>query len=195
MRPEWRFASVAAAALAVGSICAEPYARVAAPYYARIDRLIAAMHPWTIDQIAVTPDPSGHGSVLRLIGEVRRERGDLKPAAIVVSRLQVGEVIEAPIVFWTLLLMWPAASARQRWARLAVGGAVFLGLEVATTAVQLVHPMADVSAILAGEVDPVTPWERWSRLLEAGGDFALAAVAALAALAVTNAIDRPRRAD
>jgi hypothetical protein len=31
--------------------------------------------------------------------------------------------------------------------------------------------MAQASAILAGDNDPVTIWDRWSRFLEAGGQF------------------------
>jgi hypothetical protein len=188
VRREWRFGLAAAVALAAGATLADPYARLAAPYYAAIDRLIARAHPWTIEQVTVSPDPGGQGAVLRLVGEVRRERSDPKPAAIVVSRVQVGEAIETPIVFWTLLLTWPAASARQRWLRLATGFAVFLGLEAITTAAQLVHSMAVATAVLAQQDPALTLWERWARFLEAGGDFALAVVGALATLAISNAI-------
>jgi hypothetical protein len=134
--------------------------------------------------------------VLRLIGEVRRRRRDPKPAALVVSRVEVCEAIETPIVFWTLLFAWPAANARERWLRLAVGAVVFLGLEAATTAVQLMHPLGETSALLARgslsapEDDPLTLWERWSRFLEAGGNFAVAAAGALATLAAGNALGR-----
>ena len=194
MRPEWRWGIAAAVALAAGASCAEPYARLAAPYYAAVDRLLALAHPWSITEVDVAPDPNSPGVVLRLVGEVRRHRDDLKPAAIVVSRVQVGEAIETPVVFWTLLLTWPAAGRRERWTRLALGAAMFLGLEALTTAAQLIHPMAETAALLAGA--PLTLWERWSRFLEAGGDFAVAVAWALATLAIANAI-RPKlhRAD
>lgn len=188
MRPEWRWTIAAAVALSAGSLCAEPYARLATPYYRAVDRFIARTHPWTIEEVAVAEDPISRGSVLRLIGEVRRQRGDARPAATVVNRIQVGEVIETPIVFWTLLLAWPAATGRERGARLAAGVAVFLGLEALTTAVQLIHPMAAAAALLSGA--SLTLWERWSGFLEAGGTFAVATAAALATLAAANAIAR-----
>lgn len=190
MRPEWRWTIAAAVALSAGTLCAEPYARLATPYYRAMDRLMARTHPWTIEEVAVAEDPNSRGPVLRLIGEVRRQRGDARPAATVVSRIQVGEVIETPIVFWTLLLAWPAAAPRERRTRVGVGAAAFLALEGMTTAMHLLSPMAKVSAILAD--DPLTLWERWSGFLEAGGNFVLATAAALVTLAVANAIARRR---
>ena len=192
MRREWRWAIAAAAAFMVGATCAEGYARLAAPYYAAVDRLIAEMRPWTIDEVVVANDPRDHGAVLRLTGEVRRQTDDPTPAAKVVSRIQVGEAVETPIVFWTLLLMWPAATSRQRWAYLAIGVPVFLGLEAITTACQLVHSMAAASAIVAGESDPLTLWERWSRFLEAGGRFVLELAAALVTIALAPRL-QPKR--
>lgn len=195
MRSEWRLGIAAAIALTLGALCAEPFARLAAPCYAAVDRLVAKAHNWAIEQVAVAPDPSGRGSVVRLVGEVRRRRTDPQPAAVVETRVQIGEVIETPLVFWTLLLVWPAASGRQRALRLASGVGVFLCLEALTTAAQLLHPLAEASAILSGEVDPLTPWERWSRFLEAGGNLALAAAAALGALSLADVIGRVPRAD
>jgi hypothetical protein len=189
VRLEWRIGVAAVAALLAGALFARPYARLAAPYYAAVDRWIAASHPWQVDEVLVT-DLQDHGAVLRLTGEVRRRRSDTRPAAKVVGRVSVGEAIETPIVFWTLLAIWPAAASRERWVRLACGIPIFLALEAATTGVQLVHSMAEVSAMLGGEVDPVTAWEVWSRFLEAGGQFALVAAAA----AATVALAAPRRA-
>jgi len=186
VRCEWRWAAAAAIAFSVGVICAEPYARLVAPYYAAVDRLIATMQPtWTIDEVVVAQDSKSHGTVLRMTGEIRRQAGDAKPAAKLVARTQVGEAVETPMVFWALLLAWPAATVRQWPWRLALGIPIFLVLEGVTTAVQLVHSMAAASAILAGDNDPLTLWERWSRFLEAGGQFVLAAAGAL--LAVTAA--------
>jgi len=199
MRPEWRIGLAAALALLGGAALAEPYARVAAPYYAAVARLIAREHPWSITEVGVTAGPDGHSKVLRLVGEVRRQRDDARPAALVVSRVEVGEAIETPIVFWTLLLVWPAARARQRWTRVAVGIAVFLGLEAITMAAQLLHPMAETSALLAHlpvavrDAGPLTLWESWARFLEAGGTFVLAVVGALATLALSNTVG-PRHA-
>jgi hypothetical protein len=75
---------------------------------------------------------------------------------------------------------------RKRWIRLAVGIPVFLGVEAITTAVQLMHSMAEVSALLAGELNPVTLWERWSRFLESGGQVVLACGFAILVLASTK---------
>ncbi len=174
MRLEIRGVLTAAAALGIGVVLAEPYARLAAPYYAAVDRLIAAGHPWEVVDVAVRPGKSGLAEELRLDGFVRRHRDDSTSAARVVGRMQVGEVVETPVVFWTLLLAWPAASGRQRTVRFAIGVAAFLAVEAMTTATQLLLPLAQASAILAGDPDPVTAWDRWSRFLEAGGQFAIA---------------------
>jgi hypothetical protein len=155
------------AALTLGVTCAEAYAQLAAPYYAAVDRLIAAMQPWTIEELVVTRDPKSPGMVLRLTGEIRRQREDSRPAAMVVSRVQVGEAIETPLVFLTLILVWPAATSRERLLRLA-----------------------EAAAILSGDDNPLTPWERWSRFLESGGRFVLAFVAALLALTLTQRLSR-----
>jgi hypothetical protein len=171
MRPEFRWTLAVAAAFGIGAIFAEPYARLAAPYYAAVDRLIAIGHPWEIAVIDVRPGKSKLSAELQLRGLVRRNREDLNAAARVIGRVQVGEVVETPLVFWTLLLMWPSTSIRQRVARLVAGIPAFLCLEAITTATQLVLPMAQASAILAGDNDPVTVWDRWSRFLEAGGQF------------------------
>jgi hypothetical protein len=171
-------------ALTIGVAGAENYARLAAPYYAAVATLIAQMHPWKIVAVVVTEEGSGHGAILQLTGEVRRHRDDPSPAARVVSHVQVGEAVETPIVFWTLLLVWPATSVRRRLTFVALGFPVFLGLEAVTTACQLVHSLAEASAILGGDPDPLTVWERWSRFLEAGGGFAVAVLAAVFTVAI-----------
>jgi hypothetical protein len=132
--------------------------------------------------------------VLVLVGDVRRLPGDARPAARVVARVQVGEAAETPTVFWTLLLLWPAASLRARALRCAVAVPLFLGLEAMTTAVQLMHNLPEASALLAGERDPLTLWERWSRFLEAGGRFALEVCAVLLAVAIAKQLPLPRAA-
>jgi hypothetical protein len=190
-RIEWRWPLAAILALTVGATCAESYARLAVPYYTVATTVIAHFHPWRIVSLGVAQDDSSHGSVLRLTGEVRRYRNDPLPAAIVVNRVQVGEAIETPVVFWTLLLVWPAETLRQRLARLAIGVPVFLALEGVTTACQLVYSMARASAILAGEINPLTLWERWSRFLEAGGRFVLELTAALLTVAAVAPTARP----
>ena len=184
MRREWGWAIIAALALAIGATCAAGYARLAVPYYVAVTRLIADFHPWRIVSLVVKPDESSHGMVLRLTGEVRRHRDDPLPAAMVVNRVQVGEAIETPVIFWGLLLAWPAQTVRQRLIRVAVGFPVFLALEGVTTACQLVYSMARASAILAGEQSPLTLWDRWSRFLEAGGRFVLEISAALVTVGV-----------
>jgi hypothetical protein len=186
MRPEWTWALAAAAAFTIGATCGEGYARLARPYYARVCSLIAQRHPWTVLDLKVTQDNREHSAVLRLTGEVRRHREDPRPGALVVSRIQVGEAVEAPVVFWTVVIVWPALSWRQRLLRVALGIPFFLGLEAATTGVQLIHSMPQASAILAGNDEPLTAWERWSRFLEAGGRFVLELTAALVTVATAS---------
>ena len=105
---------------------------------------------------------------------------------MVENRVQVGEAIETPVIFWCLLLAWPAQTVRQRLTRLAVGIPVFLALEGVTTACQLVYSLARASAILAGEESPLTLWDRWSRFLEAGGRFVVEVSAALITVGVAS---------
>lgn len=184
MRPEIRWGLAALAALAIGVACAEPYARLAAPYYAAVDRLIAIGHPWDVISVDVRPGNSHLSAELQLWAWVRRHAGDLNPAAKVQGRVQVGEAVETPMIFWTVLLVWPAASNRQRILRLVTGIPIFLCLEACTTATQLILPMAQASAILAGNNDPVTGWDYWSRFLEAGGGFVLTIGGALLTMTI-----------
>jgi hypothetical protein len=177
-------------ALAIGVTCAEPYARLAVPFYAVVDWLISANHPWEVTSVEVQPGKST-AAELQLHGYVRRHPDDLQPAARVLGRVQVGEAVETPVVFWTLLLVWPAASIRQRAQRLLIGTPVFFALEAVTTASQLMLPMAQASAILAGDNNPTTAWDHWSRFLEAGGQFVLVCVGAIMVISATGRI-RPR---
>ncbi|HEY4445722.1 MAG TPA: hypothetical protein VGN30_15680 [Steroidobacteraceae bacterium] len=188
MRREWRWGIAAVVALSIGAIGAEPYAKLAAPYYTVAARWIAEGRPWQVAGIDVAPNRSGPGSVLRLTGFVRQRADDAQPAANLISKLQVAAVVESPLIFWTVLFLWPVASCRRRVALLALGVPVFLGLEGATTVCQLINPLAYGSAVLAGGSDPVTPWEHWSRFLEAGGRVALAVGAALLVVAIVGSV-------
>jgi len=179
MRRELRWVLGASAALALGVLMAEPYARLAAPYYEAVAKVAAGFHPWQVVSVGVQPGSSRLGAELQLRGEVRRIPEQSRPSAIVVGRVQVGEVVETPIVYWTLVLMWPVESKRMGWLRAALALPVFLVLEALTTATQLILPMAQASAILDGSQDPLTSWDRWSRFLEAGGQFVIVAAAAI----------------
>jgi hypothetical protein len=193
VRREFRWALAAGVAFALGLVFAESYARMMVPYYLVVDRIIASGHPWQITSIQVHRRESAPGEELQMWASVSREVQDPDPAATVRSRVQVGEVVETPIVFWTLLLMWPAESVRKRLLRMAIGLPVFLGLEAITTATQLVLPMAQASAILAGEDNPVTAWDHWSHFLEAGGQFAIIIGAAMIPVALTRTSRAPAR--
>jgi hypothetical protein len=186
IRPELQYFLAGAAALALGVVLAASYARLMAPYYRLVDGLIAARHPWQVASVEVEAGQQLLSEQLQLTGFVRRHADDAAPSAQVLGHVQVGEVVETPIVFWLLVLMWPAASRRQRLQRVLWGLPVFLGVEAVSTATQLLLPMAQASAILAGDPDPVTVWDRWSRFLEAGGQFAVACVAALLLLSSTR---------
>jgi hypothetical protein len=192
MRREWGWALVAAGALGAGTLGAESYAQLAAPGLAAAATLIAGSRPWKIRDVAVTREGPGRSAVLRIRGEVRRSRSDSAPAAAVVGRVTVGEVVETPMVFWTLLLLWPARDTRERWWRAVLGIPVFLGLEIALTACQLLYAMADASAVLAGDPDPLPLLERCSRFLEAGGGFVLSAAGALLTVTALQWYRRPR---
>lgn len=179
MRYEWRCMFAAVAALAVGALGAESYAKLAAPYYTIAARCIALGRPWEVVNIDVAGGNSGPGAILRLRGTVRQRASDSQPAAWMISKIQVAAVAESPVVFWTLIFLCPLQSRRERLWLLALGIPVFLCLETATTVCQLLNPLAYGSAVLAGDPNPMTWWERWSRFLEAGGRVALAVAAAL----------------
>jgi hypothetical protein len=181
----------ATAALSLGVTLAAPYARLVAPYYGAVDHLIATGRPWEILSVDVRPGKSNLSEELELRAFVRRDPKDRNPAARVVGRVQIGEAVETPVVFWTLLLAWTAASRRQRVKRLLIGVPIFMGLEAITTACQLVLPMAQASAMLGGDQDPVTAWDHWSRFLEAGGQFVVICGGAILAIAVSGR-DNPR---
>jgi hypothetical protein len=185
VRRELAVALVALAALAIGAVGAGTYARLALPYYRLASRLLVSGHPWTVTSLNVVRDRGSPGVVLLLTGNVRTSAAAPEIAAAIVSRLHVGAAIEAPLVFFSVLALWPASSRGQRWRMIAAAIPVWLALEVVSVVVPLLEPMASASAILAGDPDPLTLWERWSRFLEAGGRFALAAACALATLALT----------
>ena len=181
-----RWAVAAVAGLAIGSACAEPYAHIAAPWYAVAARLLAHGHPWTVTDVDVGPGKSGSGTVVRLKGEVRKYAWDSVPAGTVISRVQVGEAVETPVVFWTLLLVWPGRSWRQRLLLVAAGLPVFLLLESLLTPWQLLQPLGRASAIIAGCESCVSQGDLWSRFLEAGGRFVVEAFFALVVIALTG---------
>lgn len=193
MRRQWRWALAAVAALALGAVGAEAYATLAAPYYQIAARWIARGHPWDVVSIEVAPSRSGPGKILRLTGTVRKHIDDSQPVGKLISKLQVATVVESPVIFWALLLLWPLPSHRERLLVLALGIPIFLGLETVTTVCQLLNPFAYGSAMLAGDPEPVTLWERWSRFIEAGGRVALAVTAALIAIALTQLARRGSR--
>lgn len=186
MRPELRWAIAAAVALAVGATLAAPIARLLTPLDELEARALSLGHPWTITSVDLGLSKSKLSEELQLRGLVRRQREDAYPSAQVVGRVQVGEVAETPLVFWTLLLTWPVASMRRQLVRASCGVPIYCLVEGATTAAQLVLPMAQASAILAGNRDPITAWDHWSRFLEAGGQFAVAAAAALLTIGLTR---------
>ncbi len=186
IRDQLCWAVAATAALGLGLTLAQAYSALAAPYYAAIDRLYAIDHPWEINSVAVKPGKSNLTAELQLHANVRRSSEDSRPSARVIGRVQVGEVIETPVVFWTVVLMWPAARIRMRLLRVLAAIPMFLVLEAATTAAQLVLPMAQASAMLAGDSDPLTLWDRWSRFLEAGGQFVLVFCGAIAVCSITR---------
>jgi hypothetical protein len=174
MRAEWRLGLFAVAALAIGVVAAEPYAQLAAPYYAFVARILSQGHPWDILDVIVGKDETGQTTVLRLDAIVRRMLDDRTPAAIVNSGLHVGAIVQNPVIFWSVFLL-----CSPRWRGLLVAVPVFLCLEASTTVCQLLNPLADASAVLAGDPNPFTAWEGWSRFLEGGGRFVLALGAGL----------------
>jgi len=182
MRLERRWFIAAVVALLVGTLGAQTYTQLAAPYYRTAATWIAGGRPWTITRIDVASDAARPGVFVRLHGEVRAVTNAARPAAAVIGRVQAGAAIEGPLILWTVLLAWPGET-RRRGALLIVGVPVFLGLEAATTVCQLLSGFAAASAVIAGDAAAITGWERWSRFMEFGGRDVLALCAALLTVA------------
>jgi hypothetical protein len=186
VRRELVVALVALAALALGAAGAPTYARLALPYYRAASRVLASGRPWTVTSLDVVRDSKSPGLVLLLSGTVRRSPEATEVAAAIVSRVHVGATVEAPLLFWAVIALWPAGSLTQRWRMIAVAIPMWLALEAVSVAVPLLEPMSSASALLAGDPDPLTPWMRCSRFLEGGGRFALGAVCALVTAALSG---------
>lgn len=186
MWPRAKWVIVAAAFLVAGAVGARSYAQLTAPYYRATATLMARGHPWTIGSIDVVQESERPGTFLRLSGDVRRALTDTQPAAVLATRVQAGAVIEGPLVFWTVLLLWPAASTRRRLGLFACAIPIFATLEMATTTSQLLNGFAEASAMLRGDQNPVTPWDRWSRFIDSGGRDVLAICGALMVIAIAS---------
>jgi hypothetical protein len=178
----------AVVALAIGVVGAEPYARLAAPLYDVEATAIGGLRDWTVNGVAVEREENRPGLFLRLHGRVSAAENSTRSASLI-TRVQVGAVIEGPLIFWTLLAAWPA-TRRQCAVRIGIGLCVFLGLEAATTACQLLTGFSEASVTLAGHPDTVTAWDQWSRFLESGGRDVLAVVAALITVTLASRMAR-----
>jgi len=184
VRREAKWALAAAVALATGVVAAEPYARLAAPFYQATASGIGRARHWHVTRVAVERDGELPGMYLRLHGGIAPGPGSTRGAGII-TRVQVGAVIEGPLIFWTLVLVWPSVQ-RQRLTRVAIGLPVFAMLEAGTTVSQLLTGFAAAAAALAGDPDAVSAWDQWSRFLESGGRDVLAVCAALLTIAVAS---------
>ncbi len=185
MPAKWRWFLVAALMLSAAAGGARYYAQAAIPYYAGVSKLIALFRPWQVLSIKSAMDSQNQSRVLLLRAFVFRHANDPQPAALVVSRAQVGEVVETPLIFWGALLLWRGLKA-PRWRVFLTGVPVFLLLEVLTTMCQLIQPLATASAILGGENDPRTFLDYWCRFLEGGGRFVIEVLAAAVAVAAAQ---------
>jgi hypothetical protein len=178
MQSDWRWLLAFALVLALAAAGAKFYDRLAAPGYRAIADVLALGHPWKVESVEVAEPPGAVGAVLRLKGLVYESRASSRPSFRMTGKLQVAAVVQVPLIFWTVLVLWPAATLRRRLMTLCLAVPVFVLLEGATTVSQLMNPLAYASAELAGARDPLTAWECWSRFLEDGGRVGLALVAA-----------------
>ena len=191
VRPDSRRLAAAVAAVLLVGAAGDFYVRAAIPLYRIGSEWLIQDHPWQIDSLSVQGDAGRRR--LQMRSELRVKTWDREPAALVQSRLQLAAAKQNAVVFWPLLLLLPAGSMRRRLVLLALALPAFLVLEVATTSAQLVSPLMQTAAVIGGEADPLTPWERWSRFLEAGGRVALDVCAALGCWALMPLMGRLRR--
>ena len=198
MRRELRWLLLAGGCLLAGAFGAQAYATRAAPAYRHAVIWLTRGLPWSVRDIEVSPDPPHPGIFLRLHGEVRPVMPGAGTAATasaadsrvahLVTRVQVGAAVEAPLIFWMMLLAWPAATARRRAALLLTGIPIYGCLELLTTVSQLLSGFSAGAAALAGHSEANTPLESWSRFLESGGRDVLAVGAALITAALSAAL-------
>jgi hypothetical protein len=159
-----------------------------APFDAVVARLLFLGEPWTVAGLEVVGGDTAGASVLQLRAEVRRSAADTDPAARVRTQLQVGAVAETPLLFFSLLLIWPSRSWQWRLMAMGLAAPVWLLLQALATTLPLADDVFTAAAILAGAHDPLTALERWSRFLESGGRIALAISAALLTGAAADGI-------
>jgi hypothetical protein len=158
------------------------------PFYRVAARIISYDPRWQVEDVETSQSEHSPGRELKLHGAVRRLDTDTQPAARLIRRMAVGGVVEIPILFWALLIAWPLASWKKRLILLALGVPASLVLESITTVCQLVGEMAAVSAMLGGDPNPVTLWDRWSDFIEAGGREALTLLFVLACVALVERV-------
>lgn len=176
------------AAVATGVLLEHPLARMLVPWYTVASRAWSTGQAWRVESVGLRARGTGLGEEMQLHGQVARSRGDAEAAGLAVAHLQLGRVVVTPLIYWAIVACWPALSWGQRCWRMALGVPVYLALEGVTTAAQLVAPMAQASALLAGESDPMTLWLRWSNFLEAGGQFAVDITAGLATIVLAQVL-------
>ncbi|HEY4209988.1 MAG TPA: hypothetical protein VGM84_00795 [Steroidobacteraceae bacterium] len=181
---------IALAALLAAAVYSESYARLMSPAYLVVARFLADNQPWDITAVEVEPGKADIHGELHLRADIRRHLGDSKPVARVVGHLQVGSVVETPLIFWAILLLWPSGSGERTLLAILAGIPVAIALEALTTVAQLVAPLAGASALIAGQAHGAT-LEKWSALLEEGGRVVICVLAALLVIALARRLAEP----
>jgi hypothetical protein len=158
--------------------------RFAMPFYSVVSRCIADIRGWKVESLELRSSDRGpYGHALVLTGSVSASPDNGRWARVV-TKLGVGAIVETPLVFWLLLVLWPTRSSREWGWSIFAAVPIFLVLEAATTITQLIHNLPDAEAILAGDLHPVTSWQVWSRFLEEGGRFAVVVLGASMAVSL-----------
>ena len=199
MRRDGRWLCALLFSVAIASVAAPYYAHLAAPAWQAVARLTALGQPWRITGIEVTPSPDGPGTIVALTAIVTDAQADRTASARVTGKITTGAAIEPALVFWLLVLAWPAAHGRERWLRFAIGVPVFIAVDTATTVLALTHALPWATQVIAGAGDGDTAWDRWAAFLEAGGRFAVVTAVALVTIATVAMLgrwlgERPARA-
>jgi hypothetical protein len=114
LRLQLRFVLAATMALGIGACGAEFYARLAAPFYAGAAALLANNSQWQVTGVDVASEAAHPGIFVRFHGAISGPTKVSRPAATLITRIQVGAAIEAPLVFWALLLAWQTTQRAQR---------------------------------------------------------------------------------
>ena len=178
MRTERRGTVAALLLGAAGIVGASTYAGWTVPLHRVAAAWAAQSCACRIANVSVVQPGAGSTSALQLTAVVTEGPADSIPVAVVANRVNVGGIVQVPIVLLGLLLAWPAHARRDCAVRGALALLALPLLELLTTGSQLVAPLWALGAEM--QLRSVHGWMTgWTQFIESGGRIAVTAAIAL----------------